>query len=554
MVAEKRRLPAEIRLKGVALAPGVALGRACFYARRSAGPDTTVAADPPQQTQRLNDALNWLARERSVLARQAGARLGPEHAEIFEAHRLMLSDECFRSRLFRSIQDNARSAEAAVEIELSDYREQLAGSDSEYLQQRVADINEIQQGLLAYLRHATACRHCSEAANCSIGHCPLGNDHILVSEEITASLPIETDRHTTGFIVTNSGPDSHAVILARALHRPVVGDIQDLPAAIPADARILLDGDSGDVILNPTRETLGRYQGALAGHGHRVQMSGPVPGLTVMANIGQSGDVGDALAAGAEGVGLYRTEMEMLVAGRLLGEHEQAARYSEVAKAMGGRPVCIRLLDLGSDKTADWLADTLGDQTAARQRGARLLLEHPELLRTQARALAQASLAGPVQVLYPMIVSLEQFLELRALFDQAVSDLHASRLQHGVLFEVPGACLTAGRIMQAADFGCIGTNDLIQYLFADDRSHSAAHDHTGFETDSVLWALMETLARAAAQADKPMSICGEVAGNPEFTARIMQAGIRAISASPTRIAGVRQAARQYGATAPKARS
>ncbi|MCG6865716.1 MAG: hypothetical protein LJE58_09870 [Thiogranum sp.] len=554
MVAEKRRLPAETRLKGVALAPGVALGRACFYTRRSAEPDTTVPAAAPQESQRLNDALNWLARERSVLARQAAARLGPEHAEIFEAHRLMLSDECLRSRLLRSIEDNARSAEAAVEMELSDYREQLAGSGSEYLQQRVADINEIQQGLLAYLRHTTACRHCTEAANCSIGHCPLGNDHILVSEEITASLPIETDRHTTGFIVTNSGPDSHAVILARALHRPVVGDIHDLPAAIPADARILLDGDSGDVILNPTRETLAHYQGALAGHGHKVQMSGPVPGLTVMANIGQSGDVGDALAAGAEGVGLYRTEMEMLVAGRLLGEHEQAARYSEVAKAMGGRPVCIRLLDLGSDKTADWLTDTLGDQTAARQRGARLLLEHPELLRTQARALARASLAGPVQVLYPMIVSLDQFLELRALFDQAVSDLPASRLQHGVLFEVPGACLTAGRIMQAADFGCIGTNDLIQYLFADDRSHSAAHNHAGFETDTVLWELMETLSRAAARADKPMSICGEVAGNPDFTGRIMQAGIRAISASPTRIAGVRQAARQHGATTPKARS
>ena len=554
MVAAKRRLAAETRLKGVALAPGVALGRACFYARRSAEPDTTAPAGPLQQVQRLDNALNWLARERSVLARQAGARLGPEHAEIFEAHRLMLSDECFRSRLVRSIQANDRSAEAAVETALNDYREQLASSDSEYLQQRVADINEIQQGLLAYLRHTIACRHCMEAANCSIGHCPLGNDHILVSEEITASLPIETDQHTTGFIVTNSGPDSHAVILARALHRPVVGDIHNLPAAIPADARILLDGDSGAVILNPTQETLARYAGALAAHGHKVQMSRPVPGLTVMANIGQSGDVGDALAAGAEGVGLYRTEMEMLVAGRLLGEQEQAARYSEVAKAMGGRPVCIRLLDLGSDKTADWLTTTLGDQAPAKQRGARLLLEHPELLRTQARALARASRAGPVQVLYPMIVSLEQFLELRALFDQAVSDMHASRLQHGVLFEVPGACLTAGRIMQAADFGCIGTNDLIQYLFAEDRSVSTAHNHAGFETDSVLWELIETLSRAAARANKPMSICGEVAGNPDFTGKIMQAGIRAISASPTRIAGVRRAASQHGATDPKARS
>jgi phosphotransferase system enzyme I (PtsI) len=263
-----------------------------------------------------------------------------------------------------------------------------------------------------------------------------------------------------------------------------------------------------------------------------------------MANIGQSTDIGDALAAGAEGVGLYRTEMEMLVAGRLLSEAEQAARYSEVLRAMAGKPVCIRLLDLGNDKTAEWMETTPQGGTLAGQRGARLLLARPELLREQARALARASVHGPIHVIYPMISSVEQFLDLRALFDQAVADLQPAGLQHGVLFEVPAACLAARQLMQAADFGCIGTNDLIQYLFAVDRSEGDAAAYSCFETDAVLWELIQRLSRTAAQAGKPMAICGELAGNPELTSRIIQSGLTAISTSPSRIASVRRAAQK----------
>jgi phosphotransferase system enzyme I (PtsI) len=265
-----------------------------------------------------------------------------------------------------------------------------------------------------------------------------------------------------------------------------------------------------------------------------------------MANIGQSADIDSALTAGAEGVGLYRTEMEVLVAGGLLNEAEQCARYSAVRRAMADRPVCIRLLDLGSDKTADWVVAKVQSGAAAGQRGAALLLAHPELLRVQARALARASVHGPIQVLYPMISHVEQFVELRALFDRAVADLQPEGLQHGVLFEVPAACLAARELMRAADFGCIGTNDLIQYLFAADRREGGAAGHACLETDAVLWDLIRTLSRTAARAGKPMSICGELAGNPGLTGRIIQSGVTAISTSPAHIAEVRQAAIKIG--------
>jgi phosphotransferase system enzyme I (PtsI) len=550
MVRAKPRQAAETRLKGVPLSPGVAMGRACFYVRQGAASVSPAATDPRREIQRLRNSLRWLARQRSVLAREAATRLSEKHAEIFEAHRLMLADEFFQSQLVQAIEEQGYSAEEAVEKELNRYQRQFAAADSEYLQQRGADISEIQQALLGYLRRVVSCRRCHEAVDCSIGQCRLGNDHILIGEEITASLPIETDAHTLGYIVDKAGPTSHAIILARALRCPVVGDIKHLPAAIPAEARILIDGDSGEVILNPSDETLGRYQAKLAGGRSGLQASEPVPGLQVMANIGQSGDVGDALAAGAEGVGLYRTEMELLVAGRLLGEQEQAARYSEVLRAMAGKPVCIRLLDLGSDKTAEWLETRL-PETASGQRGASLLLAHPELLRGQARAIARASGYGPIHVLYPMIVSVEQFIELRALFDAAVTDLHPVGLQHGVLFEVPAACLAAPQIMQVADFGCIGTNDLIQYLFAADRSCGDTVNKTCFDTQPVLWNLIEQLSRAAVQAGKPMAICGEVAGNPAMTCRIIDAGITAISTSPAQIARVRQAAQDKCGSAPR---
>ncbi len=541
----RRRLPVETRLKGVPLSPGVAVGRACFYERKRAGPDSAPQATSRQEIQRLHHSLRWLACQRSVLARQAEVKLGKEHAEIFEAHRLMLVDESFQSRLTRGIEENGYSAEQAVKTVLNLYKEQFAAADSEYSQQRVADISEIQQGLLGYLNRVNACRRCVDATGCSLGRCRLGNDHILVGEEITANLPIETDHNTIGFIVEKGGPNSHAIILARALRCPVVGGIRNPLASIPVEAQILIDGDSGEVILNPSEETLARYQVTPAGRRQSLEVSTPVPRLKVMANIGQSVDVDDALASGAEGVGLYRTEVELLVAGRLLNEAEQFARYSEVLRAMAGRPVYIRLLDLGADKTAEWLETTLQGAALAGLRGARLLLAHPELLREQARALARASTHGPIHVLYPMISNVEQFIEMRALFDQAVADLQPADLQHGVLFEGPAACLAGRQLMQVADFGCIGTNDLIQYLFAEDRSKGDAASHTSFETDAVLWELIQKLSRAAAEAGKSMAICGELAGNPDLTCRIMASGITTISTSPSHIARVRRAAEKH---------
>jgi phosphotransferase system enzyme I (PtsI) len=251
----------------------------------------------------------------------------------------------------------------------------------------------------------------------------------------------------------------------------------------------------------------------------------------------------DAVRHQAEGIGLYRTEFEFLAAGRILNEEEQLERYVAALKAMSGRRVCFRLLDVGADKGATFFNLPQEDNPYLGFRGSRLLLNRTDLLRHQARALARASIHGPVDVLYPMVVSVEQFLKLRELFCSSVADITPGELRHGVMFEVPAACLQARELLEVADFGSIGTNDLIQYLFAVDRNNAlVAHDYT--PDSPVLWSVVAQVARAAAETGRAVSVCGEAANNPRFLPTLKKLGLTTLSVSPRFIPELRLAARE----------
>jgi phosphoenolpyruvate-protein kinase (PTS system EI component) len=534
--------PAEIRLSGTALSPGLAIGRPCILSHKA----TTGAGykNPGEERQRLADALAGMARRLEVLARTAAARLGAEAAEIFHAYRMMLEDECFRQLLYEDIATSGVDAGEALRNRFRECRTRLSSADTDYLQQRCADILELERGILNDLHGIDSCRLCKDTPDCHIDHCHLGNDHILVARTLTASLPIELDTHTVGFLVERGSRTSHAVILARALRLPVVGNVRRLPEAVPLDSVLVVNGDTGEVILNPAQETLAELQRALAAQSSAVSVQDPLPDFRVMANIGRVAEVEQALAAKADGIGLYRSEIEMLAEPRMPDATEQEARYRRLLEAMGERPVTVRLLDLGADKHADWLRHNRSPGPQG-SRGARLLLACPELLHEQARALVRAAGRRPLQVLYPMVVDLDQFLCLRTLFESCVADLQPAALRHGVMFEVPSACLQARQLLEAADFGSIGTNDLIQYLFAGDRTCQDGLGEQCFEHHGVLWQLLEELSRAARRTGKPLSICGELAGNPDLTRRIMDAGISMVSTGATQIAEVRRAAREH---------
>ena len=527
----------EHRLQGTALSPGLAIGRPCFLNQKTIA-DAAIAGN---EQQRLTDALLWMARRLQILARTANNRLGGDEAEIFSAWRMMLDDESFRQQLFADITSAGMSAEQALRNRFRQFRTGLESADSDYLQQRCADITELEHGILNHLHGTGSCRCCKDMVECDIGHCRLGNDHILVGSTLAASLPIELDSHTVGCLVENGSRTSHAVILARALQLPVVGNIHHLPKTIPLDSLMVINGDSGEIILNPGRQTLQALRRIHVKRRPSISVHAPLPGFKVMANLDCAADVNQALAVKADGIGLYRSEIEILAERRMPSAAEQQTCYRGLLAAMGDLPVTIRLLDLGADKHADWIVKNCPADSRGR-RGASLLLACPELLREQARALAVVARQRPVHVLYPMVTDREQFIALRSLFESCVADLKPALLRHGVMFEVPSACLQARQILDVADFGSIGTNDLIQFLFATGRgSHNGAGGQ-GYEHHAVLWQLIEQLSGAARLTGKPLSICGELAGNPECTQHIMAAGISTVSTGAINIAGVRKAA------------
>jgi phosphoenolpyruvate-protein kinase (PTS system EI component) len=534
-------IAAERRLKGVPVAPGVAWGRVCFL-QPAFSPDVGLP-QPTSESERLTEALCWLTQRLKRLAADVAVQLGAEAGEIFWAQHLILEDPALRDTLLEQVERKGLTAEQAVDCEFEHYRRQLNRSPFDSLRERAADFAELKRTLLDRLRYRMPRLRCGDRASCAMGVCQLHNDHILVAEELTPALAVEADPQTVGFLVERGARNSHAAILVRALNLPTVSGIKGLIQTLPLEAECLIDGDTGDLIVHPCRDTVHAYE-LVRETAFSVPVAEPVPALRVMATIDRPVNLREAVAAGADGIGLTRTEMVALAKGGLPGELEQATQYREIAEAMAGKPVYVRLWDLGCDKAP--LAVSLGLETNLQGcRGARYLLKRPELVRSQARALARASQCHPIHVVYPMVCDPLQYTALRSLFQQAIADLPEARLCHGIMFEIPSACLQAGELFDIVDFGCIGTNDLVQYLFAVDRGDETADFERLFDSP-MLWRLIADLVTAAERVGKPLSICGELAGEPRYTQRILDAGIKTLSTTPRRIASVRRAAR-YGA-------
>jgi phosphoenolpyruvate-protein kinase (PTS system EI component) len=324
---------------------------------------------------------------------------------------------------------------------------------------------------------------------------------------------------------------------------PAVSGIQHALARIPRDREVLLNGGTGEVILSPTPDTL-RHHPATVTPPESDGAIEFVPTFRVMANINLAAECPRVIAAHAEGIGLYRTEFECLSAGRMLSEDDQYARYRSLAEALAGQPLYVRLLDLGSDKSAPFLRLQGEENPCLGLRGARLLEERPEWFVPQARAIARASAHGPIHVVYPMVVDVAQFTRLKELFVGCTSDISGASLLHGPMFEVPAACLEADALLDCADFGSIGTNDLIQYLLAVDRNNSlVARDYDA--SHPALWTTIRHVARAARRVGKPLSVCGEIGGQAQYLARLLEVGINAVSVSIRMIGPARQAIRQH---------
>jgi len=530
---------AERRFKGLPISPGQVVARVCLFRQAMHGdvPDYHVTGEArEQERERLRQAVAAVVKRLESLRDVVRQRVGPAEAEIFSVQRLILEDPALETQLTDAI-GQGRNAETAVQSTFEAYEARMREFSNGYQSERAGDLGELKRRLLGELTETTSAFICQNEP-----YCQRGKGRIVVTEELTPSLALELDTDDIlGIVTERGGPTSHAAILARGLGIPAVSGIPNVHDLVACGTEVLLDGRTGDVVLWPSPETRAGVPTRAA-----ARVTGPaepVEGLRVLANISVAEDVDIARRQLAEGVGLYRTEMEFFAAGRLLSEAEQAERYTRVVRAMEGRPVALRLLDLGGDKPSPLFAFPEEDNPALGLRGLRYLLAHPDLLRTQARALARASREGPVQVMYPMVTGLAQFRQARTIVEEAVRGVEAGRLEHGPMFEVPSAVLDAPGLLAEADFASIGSNDLLQYLFAVDRNN--AHVAGDYEPDRpVFWEVLATLVRAAREAGVPLSLCGELAAEPAHVTRLIDLGFETVSVSVRLISGVRRAVRE----------
>lgn len=535
----------ETRFDGLSVSGGVAFSNACLF-RQSLHSNLPVyrlrkenesRQEIPDEKARLDRALALAGERVQQLVDEAERRLGPAQAGIFVVQKMMLEDVELREQMYGRLEDGDLTAEAAVMMSLDTYEYALSQLDNSYLRERASDIGEVRRRLLDVLGNVHPELQCADDHRCQ-----KGRNRIVVAEELTPSLTMELDAEfTLAFVTEHGGVGSHAAILARALGIPAVSGIKDIHKRISCGAEILVDGDRGRVVVWPSEKTLQKYPQLRKGVSPVLEAVAPVSGLKVMANISRSIEAESAWRVNAEGIGLYRTEFEFFAAGRALSEMEQAECYRRAASAMRGLPVYMRLLDLGGEKTPEFFKIPHEENPQLGLRGSRLLLARPDLFDVQVRALVRASDAGVVHLMYPMVIDVEQFYELRERFDRATKGMGGGTIRHGVMFETPSACLQGGDLLDAADFASIGTNDLTQYLFAVDRNNDlVAADYN--PDRPVFWSIIRQLAQEARRRGKPLSVCGEMASDAKHLGKLMGEGIDTVSVSARLVASTRKCA------------
>lgn len=528
----------EKKMKVIPVSPGVGLGRPCFYHNNVTEHSDEYENSSFVQSPLLISAFKQLQEQLSFLAARAESVLDSQTAEIFRAHSMICEE--IQINILQHNNHDQFIATDYLEKSFDDYSEYFNGLTDNYLRDRADDFAELKQLLLGILSHTQTYLTCREYDGCKVGECVLNNPHILVADELTASVAIRIKKITKGIVVGKCGVNSHAAMIARSLDIPVIC-IKDPCRLIQANDNILVDGASGDLIINPDESTLLEYQKKINRSNRVYKVVDPLPEFKVLADIDLCHDIKNVITVKADGVGVYRTEFEMLVKGTELSEQEQLKNYQSVVDQMAGKPIFFRLFDLGSDKSASWLDLKDEANPALGCRGVRLLLTKPELFKSQARALARVSQESPTNVIYPMISSLKQFIQLKTMFMDAIADIKNTCIHHGIMIEVPSICENAEALFDAIDFAKVGSSDLVQYLYAFDRTR----DDFCYEelvSDQAIWNIIKHLVEVAGKAEKPLGVCGALVDDPQFISRLIDMGINTVSTHPENIAAVRKMA------------
>ncbi|HTO54503.1 MAG TPA: phosphoenolpyruvate--protein phosphotransferase [Myxococcota bacterium] len=534
-------------LRGIATSPGVARGPVHLLAPPLdlANLEYRPARSADAEWRALQRALRETVRQLNELRETVGARFGDKLADVFTTHIMILEDQGFREKVRRQVVVHGNGARALVET-LQSYAAILGASHDPTLRDRASDMEDVLQ------------RAVGELVGVRAHNTKLRQRVIVVAERITPSefALLETE-NVAGLVTEHGGPTSHAAIFARSLEIPAVSGVARLLQKLRPDDELVIDGLDGSVVVKPTREQRAHYGEAAERYerlrGRLDELRG-LPSQTrdgervrLSANIGGLFDLDLVKRYGAEGVGLLRTEILALSSRGLPDEEEQLRGYLRVAEQIAPDPVTVRCFDLGGEKALP--NETLYEANPQLGwRAIRILLDRPELFRTQLRAIVRANTRGNLKILLPMIASLDEVLASRELLDQVCRELGRERPPLGVMIETPAAVAVARHLARASDFFSIGTNDLMQYTLATDRENELVAGVYDPFHPAVLAGIRDT-AEAARAAGIPCAVCGELGASPVIAPLLVGLGIRELSMAPFSVLALRQILRNIDASA-----
>ena len=543
-------------LHGLAVARGIAIGRAVVIA----GSRTEVRhyfiqpEQVPDELARAQRARDAVAHELQRLSDELPADAPAELAALLDVHLMLLQDEVLSHGIDQWIVERRYNAEWALVTQLEQVARQFDEMDDPYLRERKADLEQIVDRILRHMR-GQACPAALQGST-SAGASDSSDTLILVAQDLSPADMLQFKRSVfAGFITSVGGKTSHTAIVARSMDIPAVVGARLAHQLIRQDDWLIVDGDAGIVLVDPSPAMLEEYrfrQRQIALERERLARLRYAPALTMdgqavelLANIEQPADAASAIQAGAEGVGLFRSEFLFMGRdGQLPDEQEQYQAYLAAVEGMQGRPLTIRTIDIGADKPLERHGRDVILNPALGLRAIRWSLAEPSMFRVQLRAVLRAASHGPVKLMFPMMAHRHEILQTLALVEQARQELQQrgqpyGAVQLGAMIEVPAAALMVDVFLQYFDFVSLGTNDLIQYTLAIDRAdEEVAHLYDPLHP-AVLQLIAQVIAAAQARG-KSVSVCGEMAGDPSMTRLLLGLGLRSFSMHPAQLLTIKQ--------------
>lgn len=529
--------------KGVGVSPGIAIGRAVIVEKRVAQVYRIPIReqDVESEVRRFNESLDKTREELLDLKQKVSRSMGDEYAQIFEAHAMIVSDASFADKVTQKIEEEQVNAEWALAEVQEELQARFASFEDDYLRERSADVKDVAERVLVNLQ-GIAHHELSE----------IDHDVIIIADDITPSDTVHFNRKpVVGFVTEVGGRTSHTSIIAKSLFLPAVIGVSKLTKIVDSDELVIVDGYEGTVVVNPTPAMIQEYQSRVSRHEEaelKLLENRDLPAITkdhhkisLQANVELVEELDDAFKVGAEGIGLYRSEfLYIATSPDLPTEEEHFNIYRKLAEATAPNWCIIRTFDLGGKKLARQIMGSKEDNPVLGLRALRLCMQHRDMFKTQLRALLRASAHGKIKIMFPLVSGVQELRQVKTLVREIRMELDAENipynpeLQIGIMIEVPSAAVIADLLATEADFFAIGTNDLIQYSLAIDRSNEKV-SYLYEPLHPAILRLVKGVIDAGKRAGIPVEMCGEMAADPIYAIVLLGLGLEIFSMNPSSI-------------------